>query len=320
MVQVSVVVPTFRRPQLLDQCIKALVAQDLDPSIFEVLIVDDGADPDTRRAVERWHHGYPNVRYVPVPGPAHGPAAARNLGWQAAVGEIIAFTDDDCLPQPGWLRSGLATFDRNVVAAWGRLVMPIPRKPTDYEKNAARLARAVFVTANCFCRRKALEETGGFDERFTSAWREDSDLHFSLLEKYGRIAYVPGAVVVHPVRPAAWGISVKQQRNNRFEALLYKKHPALYKRFFPNIPWRYYVSVLALLITVLSAAMGLVALALASINAWLLLTARICGLRLKGTSRSPRHVAEMLVTSLLIPPVSVFWRLWGAWRYRVWFM
>src|SRR5690606_4109720 len=124
----------------------------------------------------------------------------------------IAFTDDDTVPEPDWLREGLAAFRPATAAVTGRIVMPIPDPPTDYERNESGLTRAEFVTANCFVARWALEEVGGFDERFRMAWREDSDLQFALLSRGMSIVQAPRAVVVHPVRPAPFGIGVSQHR------------------------------------------------------------------------------------------------------------
>jgi glycosyltransferase involved in cell wall biosynthesis len=94
----SVVVPTCRRPDLLDRCLAALVAQDFDPTEFEVLIADDAASESTARQTEAWRaRTTVRLHYSPVTG-AHGPAAARNVGWRRAAAPIIAFTDDDCIP------------------------------------------------------------------------------------------------------------------------------------------------------------------------------------------------------------------------------
>ena len=195
--RVSVVVPTFKRPDLLIRCLAALRAQDFDAADYEVIIADDAACDETRRVVDafccsesgvpgslaRRQCPGPEVRYVAVTG-KHGPAAARNAGWRVARGEIIAFTDDDCVPTPGWLRAGLAAFTDGVAGVSGRLIVPLECVPTDYELNAARLATSTFVTANSFYRRACLARIGGFDERFTSAWREDTDVYFTLLERY----------------------------------------------------------------------------------------------------------------------------------------
>lgn len=318
--RVSVVIPTYRRPELLDRCLSALVAQELDASSFEVIVADDAASDEARRQVEsRADRSRPPVRYIPVTA-SQGPAGARNAGWRAARGEIIAFTDDDTIPDPGWLRGGLAAFaaDPEIDAATGRVVVPLPEDPTDYQRNEAGLEGAQFVTANCFVRRAALEAIGGFDERFTAAWREDSDLHFNLLRTGRRIVAAPGAIVVHPVRPAPWGISLRQQKKSRFDALLYKKHPQLYRdRIRATPPWTYYGAVGSIAAALAGAAAGSIPLAVAGAGAWLLLTGRFCARRLRRTSRAPRHVAEMIVTSALIPPLSIFWRLYGALRFGV---
>jgi GT2 family glycosyltransferase len=317
---VSVVVPTFERPELLGRCLAALVAQDFDPMAYEVIVADNAAGASTRRLVEGWaERSRPAVRYV-AGAHARGPAAARNAGWRAARGPIVAFTDDDCVPDPGWLGAGVAAFVDDVAGARGRIVVPLPEAPTDYERDAAGLQVAEFSTANCFYRRDALAAVGGFDERFTAAWREDSDLFFSLRERGRRLVEAPGAVVVHPVRPAPWGVSLAQQRKSLFNALLYKKHPALYRRAIrPGTPWHYYAIVAALLTAAVAAPGGHPRLALGAAVAWLLLTGRFCARRLRRTARTPRHIAEMVVTSVLIPPLAIFWRIAGALRFRVFF-
>jgi glycosyltransferase involved in cell wall biosynthesis len=317
---VSVVVPTCGRPQLLEQCLAALVAQQFPPTRYEIVIVDDGPSAATRAVVEAWRARVtlngPRIAYVANSG-AHGPAAARNRGWKNARGSIIAFTDDDTIPDPQWLVHGMRAFGEDVQAVWGKIVMPLDGTPTDYERDAKGLEGAEFVTANCFCPRYVLEELGGFDERFRYAWREDADLYFRLLQRDGRIVHAPGAVVVHPIRPAGWGVSLKQQKKILFDALLYKKHPGLYReKIRAHARWDYYLIVASVLFFVLSLAQGWQGGAMGAAALWLLMTARFCHQRLASTTRTPAHIAEMLVTSALIPPVSVFWRMTGALRFR----
>jgi glycosyltransferase involved in cell wall biosynthesis len=316
---VSVVVPTCGRADLLARCLRALAAQRIEPPRFEIVVVDDRPAAATERVVRQWaERARPlGVRYIASRGP-HGPAAARNIGWRAARGDVIAFTDDDTEPDARWLRNGLRAMRLGVDAVCGRVVMPIPERPTDYERDASGLERSEFVTANCFCRRRALEALGGFDERFRLAWREDSDLHFRLLESGARIARAEDAVVVHPVRPAPWGASVRQQKKVAFDALLYKKHPRLYRARIRAAPrWDYYAVVGALLAVALGAALSSAALAAVAAAVWTGLTARLCAARLRGASKAPAHVAEMILTSIAIPPLAVFWRAVGALRYRV---
>jgi len=285
---VSVVVPTCGRADLLARCLEALENQTLPRSRYEIIAADDS-----------------QVR--------SGPAAARNRGWRRARAPIVAFTDDDTVPAHDWLERGLEAMEGGVDAASGRIVMPIPATPTDYERDAQGLERSEFVTANCFVRKGVLERLGGFDEGFRMAWREDSDLHFSLLKSGARLVHAPRAVVVHPVRPAGWAVSMKQQRKVMYDALLFKKHRALYRaRIRAGGRWDYYVIVASLA----AALAGSLPAALL----WALLTGRFFLHRMRGTSKRPEHVAEMLVTSALIPPLAVFWRLAGMLRYRVAFL
>src|SRR5690606_38106253 len=162
---VSVVVPTYRRPGLLARCLAALAAQDFDPNAYEVIVVDDepseatdrvvrlhaerfaldrdtsrvrpGAPPAASAAQLEASQSGPRIRYLAMPRNS-GPAAARNLGWRAAEAPVIAFTDDDCLPQPGWLREGLAALG-DAAGATGRIEVPRSERPTDVEAMPARL-------------------------------------------------------------------------------------------------------------------------------------------------------------------------------------
>lgn len=322
---VSVVVPTYKRPDLLERCLGALTSQEFDPRAFEVVIADDAASPETEQQVCGWAAragdcGH-TIRYVPVRGANHGPAAARNAGWRHARGEIIAFTDDDCIPDRCWLAYGVGAFSAHTDGVMGKLVVPQPDNPTDYERNAAGLEGSEFITANCFYRRRVLEEIGGFEESYTMAWREDTDFWLTLLERGDNLTVESRALVTHPVRPAPWGISLKHQKRSMFNALLYKRHPQKYiERVQPGPLWRYYFMVGALLTALGAGLAGRKGLALNAALAWSLLTGRFCVDRLRYTSREPGHVAEMLVTSALIPPLSIFWRIYGAVKFRVPFL
>jgi glycosyltransferase involved in cell wall biosynthesis len=324
--QVSVVIATHERPKLLLRCLCALLRQDLQPEQYEVIVVDDGSSDVANQAnlrniagLARGRHR-PSVRYLHQ-ARNRGPAAARNVGWRAARAPVIAFTDDDTVPLPEWLREGVNAIGQGADAVAGRILVPLPDVPTDYERDAAGLAGAEFATANCFVRRAALETVGGFDERFRTAWREDTDLCFSLRARGAVVGMAQAAQVLHPVRPERFGVSLAQQRKVMFDALLYKKFPAWYRAFIrPRPPWAYYAMVCGGLVALAGAALRSPALAGLGLAIWLILAVRFTVRRLSGTSKRPRHVAEMLWTSLWIPWLSVYWRVRGALRYRVWFV
>ena len=214
--QCSVVIPTYQRPALLERVLDALALQTLEPHEFEIIVCDDAGSSVTREVVDRWRGTHDvAISYITGATPTRGPAAMRNAGWRIARGDVIAFTDDDAIPDRDWLRQGVLALGADAAdAASGRIVVPLPDDPTDYERHVARLERSDFVTANCFCRRRVLECVRGFDARFRVACREDSDLLFKLIEYGFEVVYAINAVVVHPVRPRP-GVRVCVPRPSR---------------------------------------------------------------------------------------------------------
>ncbi len=329
---VSVVVPTCGRIALLARCVDSLCAQTLRPDQFELIVVDDSraTDPSAQTAIsaccaQARRRGL-SVHCLRNTG-RHGPAAARNLGWRAARSAWVGFTDDDTIAQPDWLARACVAFtagNADAAAAdalWGNVAVPLPALPTDYERDAGRLQQAGFVTANCFCRRALLERIGGFDERFRVAWREDTDLYFRLCDAGARVLFVGDAVVLHPVRPAGWLVSLTQQRKILFDALLYKKHRRRYRQTIRRAPrWDYYLCTVALALGIAALPAGQPVLAALALPVWLLSVGAFFRRRLRGTSRQPSAVAALLVTSVLIPPLAVFWRAVGAIRFRTFFL
>lgn len=321
-INVSVVIPTYRRMGLLYRCLAALSRQDFDPKRLEVIVVTDGPDDTTDWLMDGSVKGGATFRQISLPS-KKGPAAARNMGWRLALGELILFTDDDTLPQRDWVRSYWEAYMRSPLdtAFRGKVVVPCPPEPTDYEKNVAGLETAEFVTANCACPKTLLQKIDGFDESFTMAWREDSDFQFRLLEQDVQIIDVPEAVVVHPVRKTYWGVSLQEQKKSLFNALLYKKHPSLFRKKIHDRPfWNYYAMILLLALAVCGSILGRMPLGVIAFAAWLLMTLDFTRRRLNGTSHSFGHVMEMFVTSMAIPFLSVYWTIYGAFRYKIFFL
>jgi glycosyltransferase involved in cell wall biosynthesis len=319
--KISVVIPTHQRPLLLLRCLEGLLRQDFPKEDFEIIIVSDGHDPSTSHSLAALPDKiFPRIRYysLPVKG---GPAAARNMGWMLAQSELIAFTDDDCIPNAGWLNAIWSSYEergKEEIAFSGKTIVPIQTIPTDYERNMARLAAAEFITANCASTKKALHRVGGFDERFKMAWREDSDLQFKFIMQAIPIVKVENAVVTHPVRKASWGVCIKEERKGMFNALLYKKYPKLYKeKIQPNPPWHYYTIAFFLLLFLAGLLTSNASFTVAGLVGWLLMTAWFTWKRLNSTSRSWHHVSEMIFTSALIPLISLFWKFYGSWKYKV---
>ncbi|MEZ0539715.1 glycosyltransferase family 2 protein [Fibrella arboris] len=317
--QISVIIPTYQRPDLLRKCLDALARQTISSDHFEVLVVDDGDQPLTALTVRKaMQETGLSIRYLAQP-ERRGPAAARNRGWRVALSPLIAFTDDDCLPDPNWLSAALARFEQGETVLTGQLTMPLPNKPTAHDRTMALLERAEFITANLCCRRSALEAVGGFDEDFDSAWREDSELQFKFLRIGTPITRCPEAVIVHPLRPAPWYAPLRDERKNRYDALLYRKHPDLFRQRIPtysSLVRRYYLTVSAALVTMMAALMGQWTMVTAGLIGWGLLTLLLLVEQIAGQPLNWRSVGRAFVLSVATPFWAVYWRLYGAVKYR----
>jgi hypothetical protein len=116
-------------------------------------------------------------------------------------------------------------------------------------------------------------------------------------------------------------VCLRQQKNALFDALLYKKHPRLYReRIDPAPPWDYFAIVALAAATPCLAMAGAAQAATLSAAVASGLVLRFAWRRLRRTSLRPAHVAEMLLTSVAIPFLSVYWRIRGAVRFRVLFL
>ncbi|MGN6438219.1 MAG: glycosyltransferase family 2 protein [Agriterribacter sp.] len=319
---VSVVIPTFRRPHLLKRVLESFSRQSYLPPAFEIVVVIDGIDAASADCVSNCNNQRFPIKYF-MHFRSRGPAAARNTGWRNAQGALIIFTDDDCIADPLLVIHYMKAFFQNgkPAAFWGRTVVPIGEHPTDYEKNVAKLESSGFITANCACTRDALRITNGFDERYRTAWREDTDLFFSLMQQSVPIYEIREAVITHPARSAGWGVSLAEQKKSRYNALLYKKFPRLFRHYVSRSPvWIYYAIIFCFFGGIIGYIAGLEIFTMLLISFWILLTGWFVYKRLAHTSKAPVHIAEMIVTSVLIPFLSVYWTLNGSIKFKVFFL
>jgi glycosyltransferase involved in cell wall biosynthesis len=194
---VSVVIPTYNRAASLERCLRAL------PENVEVVIVDDGSTDSTESVPGRVRH--PRLRYLRKEN--GGPASARNVGIRNSSGASVAFTDDDCLPTPGWVESLATRLQQEPpdVAGVGGRVLPLRRGLIARYSTFHRILEpppscSYLVTANCMYRREALEEVVGFDEAIRRPGGEDPELSFRVRAHGYRLVFEPTAVVRHEYR------------------------------------------------------------------------------------------------------------------------
>jgi len=232
---ISVVVATHQRRHLLPRLLCALGSQQ-DVGQFEVVIVDDGSTDGTWKLLHQLASDAKFPLRLERLARNSGPAVARNVGWRQAEAPLIAFTDDDCIPQPGWLAAlvhHLGEYD----IVQGR-TMPIPEQH-DRLRPFARYIKVesewgYYETCNIGYRRSALERAGGFDERFRQAsgrpgrppiHGEDVDLAWRLKEVGMRSTFAPEALVYHEVWTPSYRAFLRDKL--RKDGLVYalKRHP-----------------------------------------------------------------------------------------------
>lgn len=205
----TVVVPTRNRGELISETLRSILA--LDERNFRVMVVDQSTDDRTSRAVEAIANGDPRVhveRTVTV-----GSSAARNLGWQLAATEVVAYTDDDCIVEPDWLSRIVGEFeDPGIAAVYGRL-LPYGFAGRDGTEVGFKAAgdRAEYSSrtppwyighgGNMAFRRRDLLNAGGFDPLLGAGGLfgacEDPDIAYRLLAAGRTVAYSAGALAYH---------------------------------------------------------------------------------------------------------------------------
>jgi glycosyltransferase involved in cell wall biosynthesis len=226
---ISLVICTRDRPQDLDRCLASLPSQNRPPD--QVVVVDNASSTEeTRRVVER--HG---AVYVREDRP--GLDIARNRGAAASSGDIVAYTDDDTILHPSWLRRIEDAFDTKEIWAVTGLVLPAeleseaqcvfekvwsfgrgflrrdfgPRFYSDTRKRSSP-TWTIGAGANMAFRREVFDKIGGFDERLdagAAGCSGDSEFWNRILHAGGVCRYEPGAVVHHFHRRTMEGLRVQ---------------------------------------------------------------------------------------------------------------
>ncbi|MBW3663694.1 MAG: glycosyltransferase [Actinobacteria bacterium] len=207
---ISVVVPTYQRRHHVGLTVRALQAQDIEQP-YEIIVVDDGTTDGTADILEDFARDDARVHVLRRPR-NEGPGPARNAGWRAARGHVVAFTDDDCVPDRGWLAAVLAASDRGADVVMGRTCAdPDGLAAAGPFSHWVEVDAPVpwFPTCNIAYRRSLLEELGGFDESFSAQLRlnfgDDTDLGWRALGRGAEARFAPDAVVVHEVTASDFG-------------------------------------------------------------------------------------------------------------------
>lgn len=234
-VKLSVVMATYNRSDLLVKQLQAFATQTIAKENFEVVIVNDGSVDDTANVLEVWSKIMGNLSYInQVNG---GPAVARNKGVEVAKGEIIAFTDDDCIVDKDWVEAILTAFiDKNVQVLEG-LTYTTKELRTPLTHQIENLSwNPVIPTCNAAYRKNFFQELGGFDINFPFPHNEDTDLAWRVLE-HTEVKFCETMKVYHPPVKVKFKSQLKRMRMLISEFILYKKNTSAYKKWRSTNPW-----------------------------------------------------------------------------------
>lgn len=250
--KISVVIPVYNEEKRIKQSIHAIYANTVQP--YEIILSDGGSSD---RTVEIVSEAFPDV--IIVDNPQRNAAAGRNVGIARATGEIIAFTDGDCIVDKCWVENIRTAFERQRIDGvggkvlnaepenryeeyWGNLawnlIMSFPSEPYQVKEKTLNDA---FVTCNCAYTKKLLNELGCFDTFFANN-AEDVDLCWRALNAGAELIYDPSIrIYAHNVTTLG-GIIKKSFRNGISSSKLQKVYgtrvnidPNIYKMLIHNI-------------------------------------------------------------------------------------
>jgi O-antigen biosynthesis protein len=231
--RVSVVVCSYNAERTMKPCLASL--EVLDYPDYEVIVVNDGSTDRTLEIAER----FPYCRIISQPN--KGLSVARNVGAEAATGEIVAYTDSDCVADPDWLTYLVGKMEEKNLAACGGPNFPPP------EDNLVPAAVAVspggpthvlisdevaehIAGCNMAFRREVLLEIGGFDPVYRAAG-DDVDICWRFQDAGHTIGFSPAAIVWHYRRNTVKAYLNQQRGYGKAEALVYAKHPFRFNLF-----------------------------------------------------------------------------------------
>lgn len=241
---VSVVIPAFKRHDVLRKAVLSAINQSLQAEAFEVIVVDSSPDDDNAKmvaelALQAKCH-LQCLRKIP-----EGPAASRNLGAFHSRGEFIAFMDSDCFASETWLEEGCRAFTSDEIGIVQGCTLPDPDQKCGIFTWYVRIEQETFIyeCANILYRRKAFESVEGFSGEFIEHQEfilggEDLDLAWKVKRKQWKSVFADRAIVFHEVQPIPIKRWIWIERNACFP-MLARKFPEIRSFFFA----RYFLDV-----------------------------------------------------------------------------
>jgi glycosyltransferase involved in cell wall biosynthesis len=232
--KISVILCSYNRADRIGRCIDALLAQSLHKKDYEIIVVNDGSNDGTGNTLST----YKNIR-VTTNAPNQGLAGSRNVGARMARAEIIAFTDDDCVPSKDWLKNLLKHYNNSKIMGVGGKIIPyrtnhwllkfydlnnpLAHMPLSFNSSSSiffaikeyvkrstslhylpdrSIRLFMLIGANMSMRRTVFDITGGFDPKLKIGGEEEEFWkRFYEIEPKAKLCYAPEAIIKHDYVP-----------------------------------------------------------------------------------------------------------------------
>jgi len=224
--KISVVIPAHNRVGFLSSAIERLLEQDYPKEKYEIIVVgykkDDTIDDVKKKFSDE------RLRFFTID--SKFPDKKRNFGIKKSRGQIIAFTDDDCLPEKNWLKKINEAFERDKTISGVEGLTWNDNKRL-YCHATENLTGNKYPACNYAFKKSVLEDVAGFDENY-NFFREDTDLAFKVLSRGKKIVFDKEVRVYHPPRKKALSFPIKELFLIKGDIRLFKKFPELYKKHF----------------------------------------------------------------------------------------
>jgi len=229
MVVYSIIIPAYNASNTIGKCLYSLLNQSIPKERYEIIVVDDGSTDGTAEIIKNlpirylWQHN-------------QGPATARNRGANEAKGEIILFTDADCVPEYNWIEEMVKPFnDPEVMAVKGayktqQKALTARFAQIEFEERFEMLKKAETIdmvdTYSAAYRKSVFLSFGGFDPSFPVANNEDTELSYKMSKAGYKMVFKPDAIVYHLNHPD----SLKKYTRLKFwrgywKMMVYKRYP-----------------------------------------------------------------------------------------------
>ena len=246
---ISIIIPVKNRPQDIQECLASLASLDYPKDKVEIIVVNDGSTDSTTKVIQTF-----DIKAIHLT-QSIGASACRNLAAREANGELLGFTDSDCVPHPHWLKElspylndervgvvgGYVSnfYNQSLLDRYEAVKSSLNMGPSPYRVENGKSSTAYVPSCNLIIRKKAFSEIGGFQADLHVG--EDVDLCWRTRKLGYHLLYVPRGEVKHKHRNDLWQMLKRRFDYGTSEALLYLRHkdkrkmlysPAFYSIFY----------------------------------------------------------------------------------------